>query len=154
MRWSRMPAIKDQGRIGCRSRKAWESRLTASPITVTWWSTADCVLRSPRNASLVMPWIKVWIRRAALAISRSVVSSRAIACLVSQDKHLGRVQNGLAAYPVGTPFQGTFAHQVDGTVQQGGKVLLHLHMVQESPLHVSVEGDEDINITVRAKVGP
>src|SRR5262245_11261161 len=141
MRWSRMPAINAQGRIGCRSRNAWESRLTASPITVTWWSTADWVLRPPRNASLVMPWIKVWIRRAALAISRSVVPSRAIARLVSQDKHSGCVHNGLAAYPIGTPFQGTFAHKVDGTVQEGGKFLLHLHMIQESPLRIIAEGD-------------
>jgi len=65
---------------------------------------AACVLRSPRNASLVMPWIKFWIKYAALAISRRVASSRAIACLVSQDNHLSGAQNGLTPHPIGTPF--------------------------------------------------
>jgi hypothetical protein len=89
-----------------------------------------------------------------VGISRSVASSRDIACLVSRDNHLGRVQNGLTTHPVGTPFQGAFANQVDGTVQQGGEFLLHLDVGQESPLCVIVEGHEDIDITVRAQVGP
>jgi hypothetical protein len=110
-------------------------------------------LEAPRKASFVMPWIKVWIRRAALAISRRVASSRDIACLIRRDHHLGRVQNGLTAYPVGTPFQGAFANQVDGTVQQAGQFLLHLDVGQEPPVCIVMKGDEDID-TVRAKVGP
>jgi hypothetical protein len=38
-------------------------------------------------------------------------------------------------------------------VQHGGKFLLHLDLGQESPLCVVVEGDKDIYITARAKIG-
>jgi hypothetical protein len=65
------------------------------------------------------------------------------------EKDLGHSQYLLPAHLVPASFYGAFANEVNLAMQYALKLLLHSHMIEQTPVRIGGKGNKEINVTVR-----
>jgi hypothetical protein len=68
--------------------------------------------------------------------------------------YLSRRQNRLPADVISAGFDSSTAHEIDAASEKYLKLVSHLDHVEQAPVSVGSESDQDIYVTVRTKVVP
>src|SRR5262249_42652037 len=78
-------------------------------------------------------------------MSRSVASSRDI-------QRLSALEDRLAANPVRASLEPAAAHEVHLTAHNVGDLFQHRHAIEKAPVRIRAEGDENVDIAIRAEI--
>jgi hypothetical protein len=62
------------------------------------------------------------------------------------------LENGLSTDPVRAVFDGAAAYQVHFPLEDGSELILHPNVIEKAPIGVGIEGNEDVDVALGAKV--